>query len=649
MIIDELIAILGYDVKGEGELRRFNDGLDRAQRRAEVVANRINKMSVAVGTFLGNIASQVGTRLGSAIGSFPGDVIEVGKTFEALEIRLNTLEGSSDKAEKAMAWIRQFAKDTPLELAQVADAYADLKNFGLDPTNGSLQALTDAMSASGKGTAMLGRLTLAIGQAWVKQKLQGQEILQLTEAGIPVWDMLAEATGKNVQELQKLSSAGKLGRNEIQLLIDAIQNKYVGASEKFAKSFEGITSKLSDEWTEFLALIGEKGFYDDAKRRLEGVFDTIRKWDKEGLLDKAATSISNFLTGTVQTGAHIGSQLWTIGKGAVFAADGLTTLISRVTGLDKTVSTGVLGAAVIGSTATGRAAMLAIAKRVPWIAALLAIDDIMTAAKGGDSMIGQWTGQERIDKISASVRQLVDNLRTWAEFTVPENNSVIAAMDSQTTAAQKLADAFQKMIDGLNRLLGADQPDHVAQPTKPEIYGSDDAFDTNRLGPGQGGWIRDKPRPDTSGQMTDDALDRKFQLQQEEAERVAPRPKTRPLIDIAPSNGGQSSFNTFLGGMENALAAIKEQIATQGGDQIRAVVDNMNANLAKMVPENAVNATVTDARQDNRQFPVSTSVTVNQTVQQATQAPAAAAQATGNAVGQAVSQRANRVEISPAF
>jgi tape measure domain-containing protein len=207
MIIDELIAILGYDVRGEANLAKFNQGLDRAAQRAQITAQRLNAISVAIGSFAGMAAFAAVNRLGSAIGSLPGQVIDVGKTFEALNIRLNTLEGSSDKAEKAMDWIKQFAKDTPLDLTQVADAYADLKNFGLDPTAGSLQALTDAMSASGQGTQMLGRLTLAIGQAWVKQKLQGQEILQLTEAGIPVWDMLAKATGKNVQQLQKLSSA----------------------------------------------------------------------------------------------------------------------------------------------------------------------------------------------------------------------------------------------------------------------------------------------------------------------------------------------------------------------------------------------------------------------------------------------------------
>lgn len=35
-----------------------------------------------------------------------------------------------------------------------------------------------------------------------------EEILQLTERGVPVWQLLEQVTGKNTAELQRLSSAG---------------------------------------------------------------------------------------------------------------------------------------------------------------------------------------------------------------------------------------------------------------------------------------------------------------------------------------------------------------------------------------------------------------------------------------------------------
>ncbi|MCW7554954.1 tape measure protein [Endozoicomonas gorgoniicola] len=64
---------------------------------------------------------------------------------------------------------------------QVADAFTALKNFGLDPMDGTLQAIVDQTSKLGGGMERLNGISLALGQAWAKQKLQGEEILQLVE------------------------------------------------------------------------------------------------------------------------------------------------------------------------------------------------------------------------------------------------------------------------------------------------------------------------------------------------------------------------------------------------------------------------------------------------------------------------------------
>jgi tape measure domain-containing protein len=604
VIIDELIAILGYDVRGEANLAKFNQGLDRAAQRAQVTAQRLNAISVAIGSFAGMAAFAAVNRLGSAIGSLPGQVIDTGKTFEALQIRLETLEGSSDKAEKAMLWIKQFAKDTPLELAQVADSYADLKNFGLDPTAGSLQALTDAMSASGKGTQMLGRLTLAIGQAWVKQRLQGGEILQLTEAGIPVWDMLAEATGKNVQELQKLSSAGKLGRKEIQLLIDAIGRKYTGASEKFSKTFEGITSKLGDEWTDFLRKVSEAGFYDDIKRRLEGSLEIVERWQKDGTLDRWANGLSNAMTGVVGFGSHVGSRLMDIGGAAIDAAHGIAQLVSSVTGLNASTATGVLGAAVgaaiLGRSALGRGIMLALAKKVPWIAAILAIDDIVGAAKGEKSLIGDWLGVENVDAVRTSLSGILTNLQEIAGFKFPEDDPVSQKLGLWATWGQQAGEGLKLFAAGLKSLtdiaVGKDET-KVLPPDDPYMYSEDEEpgrFDPNRAAPGSMGQPGTKRVDDGPIIFTPDAEDLKWLLQN----------------------------------MEGAAA-------------------NYQANTDRM--DGAGEAVVEDHRVDSRDQSVTVSVGgVRVEVQSPDAAPAATGAAVGTAVGNAAADSA-QINTEPAF
>lgn len=94
------------------------------------------------------------------------------------------------------------------------------------------------------------------------------------------------------------------------------------------------------------------------------------------------------------------------------------------------------------------------------------------------------------------------------------------------------------------------------------------------------------------------------------------------------------------------------QTAAPSGEQLaklEGMVENWNSNLAKMIPENTVEATLSDNRQDNRQFPMSTSVTVHQNVQQATDAPRAAAEATGQAAASAVNEQRTQVNSEPSF
>jgi tape measure domain-containing protein len=371
MIVDELIAILGYDFKDEGAVAKFNNGLNQAEKHAGAVSKRIDAITVAVGSFVGSMATMAVTKLADTIGSIPGDVIKVGKQFENYRLQLETLEGSSDKAEKALGWIKQFAQDTPLEMADVIEAYASLKNFGLDPTNGSLMALTDAMAASGKGKEQLSGLSLALGQAWAKEKLQGEEILQMVERGIPVWELLSKATGKSSAELQKLSAAGKLGRKEIDLLVKEIGHKYKGASEKFAKSFDGITSKLSDTWTMFLENIAERGIFKNVENRLQSLYDYIDRLSKNGSLDEWAKSINSgmewALNTTIDTVGHLIGHF-----------NFLTGWVKKNPDMFNNIMTGLktLGAILF-----------------PRTFALLVLEDILTWMEGKESVIGRFAKQ----------------------------------------------------------------------------------------------------------------------------------------------------------------------------------------------------------------------------------------------------------------
>lgn len=219
-------------------------------------------------------------------------MLATGDQFELLDKRMASLMGSVAGGEQATAWIRDFAKNTPLGLTDVTEAFALLKSYGLDPMDGTLQALVDKNEQLGGGMERLQGIASALGQAYAKQKLQTEEILQLVERGVPVWSLLGKVTGKNAAQLQELASKGRLGRDVIAALTKEIGASAQGAAAENMGTLTGLMSNLSDTWTDFLGRIAKSGALDYAKQQLAGVAEYIEQMDRDGRLDRLATSLS---------------------------------------------------------------------------------------------------------------------------------------------------------------------------------------------------------------------------------------------------------------------------------------------------------------------------------------------------------------------
>ena len=228
-----------------------------------------------------------------------GQMLSTGDKFEGLQQRMTALMGSVAGGEQATAWIKDFATRTPLELEQVTEAFAQLKAYGVDPMDGTLQSLVDQNEKLGGGMERLQGIVSAVGQAFAKQKLQTEEILQLVERGVPAWDMLAKVTGKNASELQELASKGKLGRDVIRALVAEIGKSSNGAAEAGMSRLSGIISNLKDQATDFYNRIADAGALDFVKGKLKELSDTISQMAQDGRLDKLAKGLSDaFIQGS---------------------------------------------------------------------------------------------------------------------------------------------------------------------------------------------------------------------------------------------------------------------------------------------------------------------------------------------------------------
>ncbi|WP_275100150.1 tape measure protein [Sedimenticola hydrogenitrophicus] len=236
-------------------------------------------------------------------------VSETGGKFEALRVQMDTLFRSNEKGGAAVEWIKTFTAKTPYQLDQVTQSFIKLKAMGMDPMDGSFRAIADQASSLGAKGETLEGIVLALGQAWSKQKLQGEEALQLIERGVPVWDLLAKATGRNAAELQEMSAKGLLGRDAIRALMDEMGRNNLGASERAMRTLNGQLSNLKDNWTNFLNLIADQGALAYFKGELESLNQKFAEWAKNGELKKWAREAAETI---ISLGGSIRSTIETV-------------------------------------------------------------------------------------------------------------------------------------------------------------------------------------------------------------------------------------------------------------------------------------------------------------------------------------------------
>lgn len=346
------------------ELRESAAQTERLGRSLQQGGQHSNGFQGAIGSLTGRLVAMAGTWFGiQTLTTQLFALFQTGDQAERLSVQLKAVMGSIEGGKQASAWIQDFAKNTPLQLDEVTQVFVRLKAFGIDPMNGSMQGIVDQAYKLGGGFEEVQGISLALGQAWAKQKLQGEEILQLIERGVPVWQLLEQVTGKNTAELQKLSEAGKLGRDTIQGLMNEIAAQSGGAAANNMGLLSGLISNAQDNLAKFYRMVTENGSLTWLKNQfaqLNAEFDLMAKdgrlqaWAKR--LSDGIVSLGETLKSFIQTAAQwraelvIMAQAWFGLKVASWIAD-LRGLYGQFIALPVATATAAGGMTTAGTAA----------------------------------------------------------------------------------------------------------------------------------------------------------------------------------------------------------------------------------------------------------------------------------------------------------
>jgi tape measure domain-containing protein len=279
-------------------LRDANRQMDESSRRFESNYGRVAQAAQRAG------AVMVG--FGAAGLAAAGGMVKLAMEQEQASVAFTNLMKSGAGAQKMLRELRDFANRTPFEFPQVRDAARQLMAFGFQAQKivPMLTDIGDAAAAMGGSAEMIDRITRALGQMGAKGKVSAEEMLQLTEAGIPAWQLLAEQMGKTTAEVMKLSEKGLLPAGQaIDDLLAGMRGRFGGQMANQAETAAGKLSTLKDELRDTATQMGMALLpaAEDTIDALGGIAKAIN-----GLPDPAKGALGKLVVGGSFTVAVIG-------------------------------------------------------------------------------------------------------------------------------------------------------------------------------------------------------------------------------------------------------------------------------------------------------------------------------------------------------
>nr|DAW28987.1 MAG TPA: tail tape measure protein [Caudoviricetes sp.] len=273
----------------------------------------------------GNLVATALEKVGSAVVDAGKSAISTGVDYnsqmEQYTVAFTNMLGSADKAESALNQIKQDAAKTPFDTAGLVKANQYLISTGEDAKSARniIMALGDAVKATGGGNDELSRMAQNLQQIKNAGKATSADIKQFAYAGIDVYGILADYTGKSTEDVQKMKISYDLLTNAL-LSASEEGGRYFGAMETQSQTLDGRISTLKDNATQLAGAL------------TEGLAST------EGELVNVATGWVQELTDSLQTGG-VASMVETGGVLAGEAIDSFTDY--AVNNMDGVLDTGL--------------------------------------------------------------------------------------------------------------------------------------------------------------------------------------------------------------------------------------------------------------------------------------------------------------------
>lgn len=249
--------------QAEAQLRATTTALKAASNGMEGFASSTDKASskslagaIAQGTIMAGIFSKLYAAALSAAEGFISSGIEYNAQIEKYTTGFTNMLGSAEAAQQVMSQIQEDAAKTPFDVESLTKANQYLISAGENASyaRNTIMALGDAVSATGGGNDELNRMAQNLQQIANTGKATAVDIKQFAYAGIDVYGILADYTGKSTAEVQNMTISYDLLTQALQAASEE-GGRYYNSMDTQSQTMNGRVSTLKDNVSQLAGLL----------------------------------------------------------------------------------------------------------------------------------------------------------------------------------------------------------------------------------------------------------------------------------------------------------------------------------------------------------------------------------------------------------
>ena len=234
--------------------KEYSDFGSVAKQQLTEVGNQMKE----VGEKFTNVGKDLSMKLTAPLVGLGTVGINYNAQMEQYRTMFTTLTGSAEEADRVIQQLQADAQKSPFDSASLIQANQYLISAGVsaDEARTMINSLGDAVSATGGGSAELERMAQNLQQIKNVGKASSQDIKQFANAGINIYGLLAESTGKSIEQVKEMDVTYEELTKAFQMA-SSEGGKYYGAMEAQGQTLNGSLSATKESIQMLLGSIME--------------------------------------------------------------------------------------------------------------------------------------------------------------------------------------------------------------------------------------------------------------------------------------------------------------------------------------------------------------------------------------------------------